>query len=141
MSQQQTIIRADTKEYVFTMDDTKIETWTSNEQGLIVSGKTNFTMNINTNSDTSAGVNYIVPDFKQKLSGTVKLDEETDVVELRKVPIEEAKCLIHDYLKQHPGSRTSDLIIDLALEPDVVIEALSQLRCEDKVEGREIDLK
>lgn len=138
MSQQQTLIKTDSKEYVFTMTDTKIETWTSSEQGIIVSGQTSFTMGISTNTTMSAGVTYVIPDLTQKLTGTLKLADDTPVVELRKVPIEEAKRMIYEYLKIHQGSRTSDLIIDLALEPDIVIEALSQLRCENKVEGRDI---
>lgn len=138
MSQKQALINSNSKEYVFSMTDTKIQTWTSSEQGITVSGQTTFSIGINTNTTVNGGVNYVIPDFTQKLTGTVKLDEDTPVVQLRKVPIEEAKRMIHEYLKLHQGSRTSDLIIELALEPDIVIEALSQLRCENKVEGRDI---
>ncbi len=137
---QQTVVRSTSKEYIFTMSNTKIDTFTSTEQGFLVSGQTDFTMNIdvNTNDSAAKGVDYVVPDFNQKLAGTVKLEADAPVVELRRIPIEEAKQIIYEYLKAHPGSRTSDLIMELELDPDIVIEALSQLKCEDKVEGKDI---
>jgi len=140
---QQTVVRSIPK-YPFKMSDTEITTWSFSEQGVIVSGTTKFAMNIAANvggaGATTTG-NYLIPDFTQTLAGTLALDETTPVVELKKVPIEDAKHLIYKYLRNNPGSRTSDLIIELALEPDIVIEALSQLRCEGKVEGKDIGTK
>lgn len=139
---QQTVVKPK-KEYSFTMSKTEINTWTANEQGIIVSGTTTFTMNIDANisGGVASASTHTVPDFSQTLTGIMILDANAPVVELRKVPLEDAKLLIHQYLKQHPGSRTSDLIIELALEPDIVIEALSQLRCEGKVEGKDVGNK
>jgi len=134
---QQTAIKSLLKEYQFTMSETEVKTWTSSEHGIIVSGTTKFAMNLNTVSTS----NPVVPNFTQTLTGTLTLDENAPVVELKKIPIEDAKRLIHQYLREHPGSRTSDLIIELALEPDIVIEALYQLRCEGKVEGKNIGTK
>ena len=139
---QQGIVKTIPKECLFKMSNTEIATLSSSEQGIVVSGTTKFSMNINTTESsgiTVSGVSYTLPDFTKTLTGTLTLDENTPVVELRKVPIEEAKRLIHQYLREHPGSRTSDLIIGLALEPDIVIEALSQLRDEGKVEGKDVN--
>jgi hypothetical protein len=140
---QQTVTRSIPK-YPFKMSDTKIIAWTSSEQGVVVSGTTKFDMNIASNKYTTTATtagNYVVPDFTQTLTGTLTLDENAPVVELRKVPIEEAKRIIYQYIKEHPASRTTDLIIELTLEPDIVIEALSQLRCEGKVEGKDVSRK
>lgn len=131
---QQTAIKSLLKECQFTMSETEIKTWTSSERGIVIAGTTEFALNI----DTSSVSNLVVPDFTRTLTGTITFDENAPIVELKKLPIEEAKRLIHRYLQGHPGSRTSDLIIELALEPDIVVEALSQLRCEGKVEGKDI---
>jgi hypothetical protein len=138
---QQGIVKTIPKEYLFKMSNTEIVAWSSSEQGIVVSGTTKFDMNIDASGGsrgTITGANYTIPDFTKTLIGTLTLDENTPIVELRKVPVEEAKRLIHQYLKEHPGSRTSDLIIELTLEPDIVIEALSQLRNEGKVEGKNV---
>jgi hypothetical protein len=141
---QETVVKSIQK-YPFRMSNTEITTWTSSKQGYVVTGKTSFALNVTaTSEDTVSATNagsYIVPDFTQTLVGTLILDQNAPVVELKKVSIEEAKHIIYQYLKQHPASRTSDLIIELALEPDIVIEALSQLRCEGKVEGKDVDHK
>lgn len=130
------------KEYIFSMSNTQVEGWTSMEHGVLVSGRTDFTMNIDTETcGTTKGVCFIVPDFRKELSGTIKLDSEAEFVELKDMPVEEAKKVIHDFLKQKPGSRTSDIILSLGIDPDIVLEALSQLKCENKVEGRAIDGK
>jgi hypothetical protein len=115
------------------MSETEIKTWTSSKQGVLVAGTTEFTMNI----DSASASSSVVPDFSKTLTGTITFDENIPVVELRKLPIIEAKRLVYDYLQNHQGARTSDLIIELALEPDIVIDALSQLRCEGKVEGKD----
>jgi len=59
-------------------------------------------------------------------------------IKLRTISVEEAKQILHKYIRKHPGSKTSDLILKLALDPKVVVEALSQLSAEGKVEGRNI---
>jgi predicted transcriptional regulator len=56
------------------------------------------------------------------------------VVELKKIPVAEAKHQILEYLKKHPGSWTSDIAVGLGIDVDVVIEALEELRREGKVE-------
>lgn len=137
--EQETKNKAIPKEFVFSISDTQIVGWTSVEAGILISGKTNFTMNIDTDtSGASRGTCYIVPDFQKELKGTFKLDADTEFIELKDVPIDEAKKTIHAFLIENPGSRTSDIILKLGIDPDIVLDALSQLRCEDKVEGRAV---
>jgi len=121
------------------MSETKINAFSFSEKGIIVSGTTTFEMTVSSNIGVTS--NYVIPDFTQTLTGIIRLDENAPIVELKKVPIEEAKRNIYQYLKAHPGSRTSDLIIELALKPNIVVEALSQLRREGKIEGKDIGTK
>jgi predicted ArsR family transcriptional regulator len=54
-------------------------------------------------------------------------------VKLKKIPVSEAKRKILEYLKEHPGSWTSDIAVGLGIDVDVVIKALEELRREGKV--------
>jgi hypothetical protein len=125
------------KEYFLKLTEMNIQTVESGEQGVSVSGTANFQMSSST-ATNYAKTSYVIPDFSQTVVGTLKVSEDTPVIELRKVPIEEAKRLIYAFIKEHPGSRTSDLIIELELDPDIVLEVLSQLKNEQKVEGKDI---
>jgi len=84
-------------------------------------------------------ISYAVSSFSESASGIFIFSEEIPVVKLKKISLEEAKSRIYRYIKEHPGCRTSDIIMDLELDPDVVLKALSQLQREDRVEGREIE--
>jgi hypothetical protein len=64
--------------------------------------------------------------------------EEEDMIELRVLPEKEAKRLILDYVKGHPGAWTSDIWYDLALDPDLVRSVLKKLSSEGKLESRAI---
>jgi len=55
------------------------------------------------------------------------------VVELKKISTAETKHKILEYLKEHPGSWTSDIAVGLGIDVDVVIKALEELRREGKV--------
>jgi hypothetical protein len=60
------------------MSSTKIDAFTRTNQGVIVSGTTEFQMMTN----LSAQFNYTVPDFTKTIMGTLTLAEDTPVVEL-----------------------------------------------------------
>jgi len=129
------------KEYILKLSEMNVHTINPNAQGVYISGKANFQMLSSTMTNYSSGnatTNYVIPDFSQTIAGTFKVSEDTPIIELRKVPIEEAKRLIYAYIRDHPGSRTSDLIIELELDPDIVLEVLSQLKKEEKVEGKDV---
>ena len=129
------------REYFLKLTEMNIQTIKSDAQGVYVSGTTSFQMSSPTAANYAVGTtktNYVIPDFSQTIAGTFKVSDDTPIIELRKVPIEEAKDLIYAFIKKHPGSRTSDLIIELELDPDIVLEVLAQLKKEQKVEGKDI---
>lgn len=129
------------KEYFLKLNKTDIHTISVNEQGVYLSGTADFQMSSSTTTHYSVGnatTNYVIPDFSQNIAGTFNISEDTPIVELRKIPIEEAKRLIYAFITEHPGSRTSDLIMELELDPDIVLEVLSQLKKEQKVEGKDV---
>jgi len=129
------------KEYILKLTEMNIHTIEKNAQGLYVSGSANFQMLSSTATKYAVGnmtTTYVIPDFSQTVAGTFTVSDDASVIELRKLPIEEAKRLVHAYIKEHPGSRTSDLIIELKLDPDIVLEVLSQLKKEQKVEGKDL---
>lgn len=129
------------RQYQLSMTDMQIETFTPIDDGLLVSGTTRFSMALDSDSSGSTFIHYVVPEFRKEMSGIFTIEPDADVIELKEVPIEDAKKAIYSYLKSKPGARTSDIILDLGFDPNIVVEALSQLKSEDKVEGRAIDGK
>lgn len=64
--------------------------------------------------------------------------DNSDEIELRKIPKNEAIELIKAYIVKHLGCRTSDIIYDLTLDPDLVMECLNELEEKKKVVGKKI---
>jgi len=60
--------------------------------------------------------------------------EEEGLVELKTVPLAEAKSKVLEYVRKHPGCWTSDIAVDLGIDIDVVLRALEELKNERKVE-------
>lgn len=116
------------------MSNTSINAIDPSSKGITVTGTTHFAM---TADNSTSFINYSIPDFTQTISGKLTLDDNTPTIELRKVPLGKAKNLIYQFIKEHPGTRTSDLILALELDPDIVIRALSILRKEGKIEGKQ----
>lgn len=85
--------------------------------------------------------NITIPAPTETLKGTLTLDKDTPIIELREIPTDEAKKLIHQYVRENEDCRTSQIIIDLALDPDLVIEALHQLSSEGRLEGKDLESK
>jgi len=69
---------------------------------------------------------------KQQLHGQ-------DVLELREIPHEKAVASIKKYIDKHQGCRTSDIIYDLRLEPDLVLGVLKELEREKKIRGEQVE--
>lgn len=65
--------------------------------------------------------------------------ERLNIVELKTLPKREARELILDYITRHHGAKTSDIIFDLAIEVDLVLEILEELRKENEIEP--VDIK
>jgi len=60
---------------------------------------------------------------------------EKEILKLRKVPHKEAVALIKKYIDEHQGCRTSDIIYDLALDPDLVLSVLTKLEKKKVIRG------
>ncbi len=60
-------------------------------------------------------------------------DEE--VINLRVIPVSEAKPLVEEYVKNHPDCWTSDIAIGLGIDVGVVLKSLEELQNERKVRG------
>ena len=60
-------------------------------------------------------------------------------LELKKVPKKKAAQLIKEYVAKNPGCKTSDIIFDLKLHPDIVLPILRKLREEGALRSEKID--
>ena len=61
------------------------------------------------------------------------------VVDLKVVPRERAIVMIKDYINHHKGCRTSDIIYDLELDPDLVLSVLKELEKKKEIRGEETE--
>ncbi|MCS7365182.1 MAG: hypothetical protein NDF54_07090 [archaeon GB-1867-035] len=57
----------------------------------------------------------------------------------RRIPKNEAKSLIKEYISKNPGCLTSEIIEDLRLAPELVIKILQELEREGEIEARKIE--
>lgn len=62
---------------------------------------------------------------------------EKEVLDLRKIPHKEAVALIKKYIDEHQGCRTSDIIYDLALDPELVLTVLKELKEKGKIRSED----
>lgn len=60
-------------------------------------------------------------------------------INLKDIPINDAKNIIHEYLQKNPGATTSDVFINLEILPEIVISSLSELREEGRIRGDNIE--
>lgn len=74
---------------------------------------------------------------KECLEERDKATEES-VVELKRIPKEEAVVQIQDYVDKHQGCRTSDIIYDLELDPDLVLSVLQELKEKGKIRSENL---
>ena len=74
-----------------------------------------------------------------RLDSIEGLDEEkTEETQLIIIPEKEAINKIAKYIDEHPGCRTSDIIFDLNIEPDLVLAVLRKLEKRKRIRGQEI---
>lgn len=57
----------------------------------------------------------------------------------RKVSKDRAEKMISDYISRHPGCKTSEIIFDLKLHPDVVLPILRKLQEAGEVRSEKIE--
>ena len=60
---------------------------------------------------------------------------EEEIIRLRKIPHEEAVGFIKEYIDKHQGCRTSDIIYDLELDPELVLSVLKELEEKKEIRG------
>ena len=78
--------------------------------------------------------NIVIPAPTETLTGTLTLDKDTPVIELRTIPTDEARALILDYITEHHGAKTSDIIFGLALDVDLVLSILKEFYENEDIE-------
>lgn len=66
----------------------------------------------------------------------VSRDEETQF--LRKIQPQEATELIQGFVDEHPGARTSDIIHQLSLDPELVVQTLETLKKDGRIGGKPV---
>jgi hypothetical protein len=62
-----------------------------------------------------------------------------EVLKLRKISHEKAVPLIKKYIDENQGCRTSDIIYDLALDPDLVLNVLKKLQEKSEIRGEDVE--
>ena len=75
--------------------------------------------------------------LKKHLEEKEKLAER-EVLKLKKIPHKKAVALVKKYVDEHQGCRTSDIIYDLALDPDLVLKVLKELEENGKIRGEDL---
>ena len=74
--------------------------------------------------------------LNERLEKMEKPEIEEMPQEFRVIPEEEATEKIVSFVNNHPGARTSDIICDLGLDPNLTIKILHKLRDEQKITGK-----
>jgi hypothetical protein len=127
----------DAKKYSLFIVGAKIQSVTTENSVVTIMGNTDFLLQ----GSNVSGQNVVIPDFKQSVQGSLELSNKCPTVELEsEISLEEAKRLVFEYIKAHPGAKTSDLIIELCIDPEIVLDALKLLGAENKVEGKDVQL-
>jgi hypothetical protein len=123
------------KKYSITMTEPNVQSVNTQNEITTIVGTAVFTLQ----GANFSGQNRVIPDFKGDIRGCLELSSESNTIELEsEISFDEAKKQILDYLNLHEHARTSDIIIDLCLDPALVIEALDKLKEEDVVEGKDV---
>ena len=127
----------DAKKFSLSIVGAKIQSVTTENSVVTVMGNTDFMLQ----GSNVSGQNVVIPNFKQPVQGSLELSDKCPTVELESdISLEEAKKLVFEYIKAHSGAKTSDIIIDLCIDPEIVLEALKLLGAENKVEGKDVQL-
>jgi len=79
-------------------------------------------------------IKLVLPDG-QEIAAEQMMELECDF------QLEEVTKMVFEFIEGHPGAKTSDLIIELAVDPKLIVEALEKLRTDDKIEGKNVQAK
>lgn len=102
----------------------------SNDKDVIIKGSVD---EIELNFSKTEHKSITIPDLNEPIRGTITVDPDTSVIELREIPIDEARALILDYITEHHGATTNDLIFELALDVDIVLDILKELNKKEEI--------
>jgi len=110
------------KTFDITIVNVDIQSSTDEGNQIIIQGPGEFEI---TAEKDSQG-NYTIPNFSDSVSGKLIVNDKS-TIELREIPPEDARELILEYISEHYGAKTSDIIFDLALNVDLVLRILKEL--------------
>ena len=79
-------------------------------------------------------INMLRKEIRASRESDEKEEGEEGLVELKTIPLAEAKSKVLEYVKKHPGCWTSDIVVNLGIDVDLVLKALEELKNEHKVE-------
>ncbi|MBA7633468.1 hypothetical protein ES703_41034 [subsurface metagenome] len=80
----------------------------------------------------------LLPSVLEEYFSRVRTDEVEEII-LRQISKESATEQILAYITDNPGARTSDIIIQLALDDEQVIQILKELQDGEVLEGRDLE--
>lgn len=78
------------------------------------------------------------PKFLREILNQAYLSAEEEIT-LTRLDREEAKIAINEYIKTHPGCKTSNIIEDLKLDPLETLEILKELKKEGSVQSKAVE--
>ena len=81
----------------------------------------------------------LLRDVVEKSKLFEQVESDLKFQEFRVIPDEQATVQIEEYITKHEGARTSDIICDLGLDPDLVLRILCILQEEKRVRGKDIE--
>ena len=83
-----------------------------------------------------------IEDFEKELkelkSKSEAKSEDQEII-LKTIPRDEALKLIKKYIDKNPGCRTSDIIINLEIDPDLVLDVIRTLRQRGEIRSEKIE--
>lgn len=74
----------------------------------------------------------------KKLKTKYEGESEIQEVRLRSLPYDEAIQLIQKYIDENPGCHTSDIILNLEIDPDLVLEIIRNLQQSGEIRSEKI---
>lgn len=72
------------------------------------------------------------------LDSRERAEEDTPIIELKEMPLEDAMELILEYVRANPNSRTSDILCDLGIDIEIGLKALEQLKENELIHSEEL---
>jgi hypothetical protein len=61
------------------------------------------------------------------------------IIHLKRMDRDEAKRQIHQFISKNPGSKTSQIIEKVGIDPELAVEILKELKAEDFVLSKPIE--